>query len=249
MFSRVTLLEIDTVRTDVDDGARALREDGAARRCASSPGYEGAFVLRNPDGQGLRHDLLGDARRPLQATAAGFAERRPRRVRDALPGAARAASTTRSRIADLPAHVDRVGRRRERALRHPDRHAARRSWRSRSPPRSAARRRARPRAIACCCASAVRNVGRRRGADARSSCVGLMLGTTIIAAALHDRRHDEPHRPLERHRDARARPTRLISREGATADVGAELGAATGVALLRRAASCGASTPRWPAPA
>jgi hypothetical protein len=52
MYSRVTLLEVDTVRTDVDAALDAYRSEVLAQ-LRERPGYEGAFVLLNPEGQGL----------------------------------------------------------------------------------------------------------------------------------------------------------------------------------------------------
>jgi heme-degrading monooxygenase HmoA len=52
MYSRVTLLEVDTVRIDVDQALEAYRSD-VLPALREQSGYQGAFVLLNPEGQGL----------------------------------------------------------------------------------------------------------------------------------------------------------------------------------------------------
>jgi hypothetical protein len=52
MYSRVTLLEVDTLRVDVDEALEAYRTE-VLPELRRAPGYEGAFVLLNPEGQGL----------------------------------------------------------------------------------------------------------------------------------------------------------------------------------------------------
>lgn len=59
MFARVTLIEIDAVRADVDEVLARYRRD-VLPRITSQPGYEGMFVLVNPDGQGLVMSLWRD---------------------------------------------------------------------------------------------------------------------------------------------------------------------------------------------
>jgi hypothetical protein len=52
MHARVTQLEIDTTRTDMDEAVRLFREQVLpAVRCQDA--YDGAFVLANPDGKAL----------------------------------------------------------------------------------------------------------------------------------------------------------------------------------------------------
>ena len=73
MYSRVTLLEIDTVRIDVDEAVE-LFGAGRCPGCASSDGYEGAVVLATPEGKGL---ILSFWETEEAADAsAGFADRR-----------------------------------------------------------------------------------------------------------------------------------------------------------------------------
>jgi len=52
MYSRVTLLEIDTLRTTVDE-AVALFEDEVLPDLREQDGYEGVVVLANPDGKAM----------------------------------------------------------------------------------------------------------------------------------------------------------------------------------------------------
>jgi hypothetical protein len=52
MYSRVTLLEIDTVRVDIDEAAELFRAE-VAPRLAEQEGYEGAVALVTPEGKGM----------------------------------------------------------------------------------------------------------------------------------------------------------------------------------------------------
>ena len=52
MYSRVTLLEIDTLRTTVDE-AVDLFEEEVLPALREQDGYEGVIVLANPDGKAL----------------------------------------------------------------------------------------------------------------------------------------------------------------------------------------------------
>ena len=52
MYSRVTLLEIDTLRTTVDE-AVAMFEERVLPRLRQQDGYEGVVVLANPDGKAM----------------------------------------------------------------------------------------------------------------------------------------------------------------------------------------------------
>jgi hypothetical protein len=56
MYARVTLLEIDTVRTTVDD-ALTLFHDQTLARLREQPGYRGVWVLTNREGKGLLMSL------------------------------------------------------------------------------------------------------------------------------------------------------------------------------------------------
>jgi len=52
MYSRVTLLEIDTLRTTVDEAIR-LFEEHVLPQLREQEGYEGVIVLSNPDGKAM----------------------------------------------------------------------------------------------------------------------------------------------------------------------------------------------------
>ena len=100
MFSRVTLLEIDAVRTDVDAALERYREE-VLPKLREQPGYEGAFVMLNPDGQGLvmsfwtSEDALRETAPIAAAALHSFAT-----ISRAPPGR----EQYEVRIADLPAH-------------------------------------------------------------------------------------------------------------------------------------------------
>ena len=100
MFSRVTLLEVDTVRTDVDAALERYRQE-VLPRLREQAGYEGAFVLLNPEGQGLVLSLWSDED-ALEATMpiAAAALQQFATVFRAPPGRER----YEVRVADLPAH-------------------------------------------------------------------------------------------------------------------------------------------------
>lgn len=52
MFSRVVLIEIDTMRIDVDDAAQVFTAE-VLPRLRSQDGYEGVAVLVTPEGKGM----------------------------------------------------------------------------------------------------------------------------------------------------------------------------------------------------
>jgi heme-degrading monooxygenase HmoA len=52
MYSRVTLLEIDTMRVDVDEAAWLFKEH-VMPRLREQEGYEGALALATPEGKGM----------------------------------------------------------------------------------------------------------------------------------------------------------------------------------------------------
>jgi hypothetical protein len=52
MFSRVTLLEIDTLRVDMDQARWLFREE-VMPRLREQDGYEGAIALSTSEGKGL----------------------------------------------------------------------------------------------------------------------------------------------------------------------------------------------------
>jgi len=67
MYSRVTLLELDVMRIDVDEALERYRSE-VLPDLQRRPGYEGCFVLVSPEGQGLVMSLWsGEAE--MEATA------------------------------------------------------------------------------------------------------------------------------------------------------------------------------------
>ena len=52
MFSRVTLLDIDTLRADVDEALEQFKND-VMPRVREFPGYEGVAVMLTPEGKGM----------------------------------------------------------------------------------------------------------------------------------------------------------------------------------------------------
>jgi hypothetical protein len=52
MYSRVTLLEIDTMRVDVEDAAQIFRAE-VAPHLAEQEGFEGVVALVTPEGKGM----------------------------------------------------------------------------------------------------------------------------------------------------------------------------------------------------
>ena len=76
MYSRVTLLEIDTGRADVDEALELYRRE-VLSDLRRQPGYEGVLVLVNPEGQGLVMTLWSseEAMAATMPIAAGAVER------------------------------------------------------------------------------------------------------------------------------------------------------------------------------
>jgi hypothetical protein len=70
VFSRVTLLEIDTLRITIDEAVGVFREH-VLPDLREQAGYEGVVVLTNPDGKGM---IVSVWETDADATAAaGFA--------------------------------------------------------------------------------------------------------------------------------------------------------------------------------
>ena len=75
MYSRVTLLEIDTMRTDLDEVVERFTTDFLPGR-RELPGFEGIVVLVTPEGKGMVVSLWGseEAVAGSAAAAAGAAQ-------------------------------------------------------------------------------------------------------------------------------------------------------------------------------
>jgi hypothetical protein len=52
MFARVTMLEVDPLRIDIEDAVALFRRD-VYPELREQPGYEGAYVLTTPEGHAL----------------------------------------------------------------------------------------------------------------------------------------------------------------------------------------------------
>jgi hypothetical protein len=99
MYARVTLLEIDVLRADMDEVLERYRTD-LLPRIEAQHGYEGIVVLATPDGQGLVMTLWSDedALEDSAALAAGVTDEFTTVFRSA-PGR----ESYEVRLADVPA--------------------------------------------------------------------------------------------------------------------------------------------------
>ena len=183
MVARVTLAEIDAVRMSMDAGGRALPRRPSCRRCTTQDGYEGGYVLITPEGKALVLTFWGDEEAADAGIAAARLLRRAgREVRDDLPVAARARDVRRRdrRGPARPHWLEAVTMTKLFGL---PVGAARRSCSRRRSALAlggiAVARAAQPRLLPARRAQRAPPAGAHR-ADRR----GLMLGTTIIAAAL-----------------------------------------------------------------
>ena len=71
MFARVTQLEIDTLRTSVDESL-ALFEDDVLPRLRAQPGYCGVYVLTTNGGSGMLVSLWETAEDATADAESGF---------------------------------------------------------------------------------------------------------------------------------------------------------------------------------
>ena len=71
MYARVTLFELDTVRFGVDAAVERFNET-VLPALREQPGYEGVFVLANPDGKGLVLALWESEQEAEAALGSGF---------------------------------------------------------------------------------------------------------------------------------------------------------------------------------
>ena len=184
MYSRVTLLEIDTLRIDVDDAVDAVRRGGPPASLRELPGLRGrGRDASRPEGKGMVVTFLGE-RGDASRRAPGLRSRAaveefvtalplsagPR----ALPGRLRESC----RAVDRRVVNELFGIPLDTLLVDPRRGA--RSWPSASSPCSRS-------AIPCSLRLGVRNFGRRRGADSA-------LIVRRADARHHDRRGGARHR-------------------------------------------------------
>jgi heme-degrading monooxygenase HmoA len=71
MVARVTLVEVDTVRTRLDD-AIELYKQSVMPALHEQEGYEGAYVLTTPEGKALVLTFWEDAETAAAGVASGF---------------------------------------------------------------------------------------------------------------------------------------------------------------------------------
>ena len=71
MHARVTLLEIDTVRMDMDAALERFRAD-VLPVLREQPGYEGVYVLSTPEGKGLLLSLWSSPEDAEASVASGY---------------------------------------------------------------------------------------------------------------------------------------------------------------------------------
>lgn len=71
MYARVTQLEIDVMRIDLDDAA-AVFETEVLPDLRRQPGYRGVYVLTTPEGKALLVSLWESAEAADAGAAAGF---------------------------------------------------------------------------------------------------------------------------------------------------------------------------------
>jgi hypothetical protein len=70
MYSRVTLVEIDTMRVDLEDAVALFRTE-VLPGLQAQEGYEGALVLTTPEGKGMILSIW--ANEEAATSTAGFA--------------------------------------------------------------------------------------------------------------------------------------------------------------------------------
>ncbi len=71
MVARVTLAEIDSVRTSVNEAVELFRRQ-VVPALREHPGYEGAYVLATPDGKGMIVTLWADEEAADTGLESGF---------------------------------------------------------------------------------------------------------------------------------------------------------------------------------
>ena len=71
MFSRVTLLEIDTVRVGVDEALELFKEH-VLPKLREQEGYEGVYVFGTPEGKGLLVSLWATEEAAEASAESGF---------------------------------------------------------------------------------------------------------------------------------------------------------------------------------
>ena len=96
MVARVTLAEIDAVRTRVEDAVQ-LFEDSVVPALSEQDGYEGVYVLVTPEGKALVMTFWEDEEAAAVRSFQRALRTPAREVRHVLPGAARPRDVRRRR--------------------------------------------------------------------------------------------------------------------------------------------------------
>jgi hypothetical protein len=71
MFARVTQLEIDTLRTSIDESL-ALFDETVLPRLRTQPGYQGVYVLTTNEGHGMIVSLWDTSQHAAADAESGF---------------------------------------------------------------------------------------------------------------------------------------------------------------------------------
>ena len=71
MFARVTLFEIDTLRTSLDDALEQFKEL-IVPEARKQEGYEGMYVMRTPEGKGVIMSLWASEEAAAAGVTSGY---------------------------------------------------------------------------------------------------------------------------------------------------------------------------------
>ena len=71
MFARVTLFEIDTLRSSVDDAQR-LFDEQVVPLLEQQPGFAGYYIMRTPEGKGMVLSLWTSERAARSGIESGY---------------------------------------------------------------------------------------------------------------------------------------------------------------------------------
>ncbi len=71
MFARVTLFEIDTLRTSLDDALEQFKEL-IVPEARKQEGYEGMYVMRTPEGKGVIMSLWASEEAAATGVTSGY---------------------------------------------------------------------------------------------------------------------------------------------------------------------------------
>lgn len=71
MFARVTLFEVDTLRTRIEDAER-LFDDQVLPLLEQQPGFAGYYIMRTPEGKGIVLSLWNNERAAQSGVESGY---------------------------------------------------------------------------------------------------------------------------------------------------------------------------------